>query len=133
MIYPRGGITCHLHSLNYLPISSDFPFSGYHPICPCFEFIDVCEDFLDTFQRSTAEQRQTLAQQFPANAGFLEAFSPQSLTIGILIEYFTLPNGVQDFERISALSKALSVHHTHSYNSIMCDFVFSFLGRMRFF
>merc|ERR1719499_717121 len=72
------------------------------------DFIDVCEDFLDTFQRSTAEQRQTLAQQFPANAGFLEAFGPHSLTIGILIEYFTLPNGVQDFERISALSKALS-------------------------
>merc|ERR1719285_978207 len=36
------------------------------------DFIDVCEDFLDTFQRSTAEQRQTLAQHFPANAGFLE-------------------------------------------------------------
>jgi len=82
-------------------------------------FIDVCEDFLDTLQRSTPEQRERLTQQFPANAGFLEAFSPQSLTIGILIEYFTLPSGVQDFERISALSKALSPHarqffHTQS-------------------
>ena len=63
---------------------------------PFDEFADLAKEFLMRFTELSRNQLETLRQLYPASVGLIIRF--HGMNLEMVQEYFTLPDGVQDFD-----------------------------------